>query len=44
MAGGNLSALIVDLAGLEFGNALLSALGVPGPGANPVLRHQHAAA
>ena len=29
MAGGNLSALIVDLAGLEFGNALLSALGVP---------------
>ena len=29
MAGGNLSALIVDLVGLEFGNALLSALGVP---------------
>ena len=29
MAGGNLSALLVDLAGLEFGNALLSALGVP---------------
>ena len=29
MAGGNLSALIVDLSGLEFGNALLSALGLP---------------
>ena len=29
MAGGNLSALLVDIAGLEFGNALLSALGVP---------------
>ena len=29
MSGGNLSALLVDLAGLEFGNALLSALGVP---------------
>jgi uncharacterized protein involved in outer membrane biogenesis len=29
MAGGNLSALLVDLAGLEFGNALLSALGIP---------------
>ncbi len=29
MAGGNVSAVIVDLAGLEFGNALLSALGVP---------------
>jgi len=28
-AGGNLSALLVDLSGLEFGNALLSALGVP---------------
>ena len=28
-AGGNLSALLVDLAGLEFGNAVLSALGVP---------------
>ena len=27
--GGNVSALIVDLSGLEFGNALLSALGVP---------------
>ncbi len=27
--GGNLSALLVDLAGLEFGNAVLSALGVP---------------
>ena len=27
--GGNLSALMVDLSGLEFGNALLSALGVP---------------
>jgi uncharacterized protein involved in outer membrane biogenesis len=29
MVGGNLSALIVDLSGLEFGNALLSALGLP---------------
>ena len=29
MSGGNLSALLVDLAGLEFGNALLSALGIP---------------
>jgi uncharacterized protein involved in outer membrane biogenesis len=29
MAGGNLSAVLVDLTGLEFGKALLSALGVP---------------
>jgi uncharacterized protein involved in outer membrane biogenesis len=29
MVGGNLSALVVDLAGLQFGRALLSALGVP---------------
>jgi AsmA family protein len=29
MVGGNLSALLVDLSGLEFGNALLSALGLP---------------
>jgi uncharacterized protein involved in outer membrane biogenesis len=29
MAGGNLSAVLVDLAGLEFGKALLSALGIP---------------
>jgi uncharacterized protein involved in outer membrane biogenesis len=29
VSGGNLSALLVDIAGLEFGNALLSALGVP---------------
>ncbi|MBN8873039.1 MAG: AsmA family protein [Rhodospirillales bacterium] len=29
MAGGDLSALLVDLSGLQFGNALLSALGVP---------------
>ena len=29
MAGGDLSAILVDLSGLEFGNALLSALGVP---------------
>ncbi len=29
LEGGNLSALLVDLAGLEFGNALLSALGIP---------------
>ena len=29
MSGGNLSALMVDLSGLEFGNALLSALGIP---------------
>ena len=28
-AGGNLSALLVDLSGLQFGNALLSAIGVP---------------
>ena len=27
--GGDLSALLVDLSGLEFGNALLSALGIP---------------
>ncbi len=30
MAGGNLSSVLVDLAGLEFGNALISALGIPG--------------
>ena len=29
MSGGDLSALIVDLAGLQFGRAVLSALGVP---------------
>jgi uncharacterized protein involved in outer membrane biogenesis len=29
MTGGDLSAVLVDLSGLEFGNALLSALGVP---------------
>ena len=29
MSGGNVSALLVDLAGLEVGNALLSALGIP---------------
>lgn len=29
MSGGNLSALLVDLSGLQFGNALLSALGIP---------------
>jgi uncharacterized protein involved in outer membrane biogenesis len=29
MAGGNLSALLVDLSGLQFGDALLSALGLP---------------
>ena len=28
-AGGNVSALLVDLSGLEFGNAVLSALGIP---------------
>ena len=28
-SGGNLSALLVDLSGLEFGNAVLSAMGVP---------------
>ncbi len=28
-SGGDLSALLVDLSGLEFGNALLSALGIP---------------
>ena len=29
VSAGNLSALLVDIAGLEFGNAVLSALGVP---------------
>jgi len=29
IGGGNLNALLVDLTGLQFGNALLSALGVP---------------
>src|SRR5581483_1948825 len=29
MSGGNLSALLVDLAGLEFANSLVSALGLP---------------
>jgi AsmA family protein len=29
MAGGNLSAMLVDLSGLEFGDALLAKLGVP---------------
>jgi uncharacterized protein involved in outer membrane biogenesis len=29
LGGGNVSALLVDITGLEFGNALLSALGVP---------------
>ena len=29
LGGGNLSALLVDISGLEFGNALLSALGMP---------------
>jgi uncharacterized protein involved in outer membrane biogenesis len=29
ISGGNLSALLIDITGLEFGNALLSALGVP---------------
>jgi uncharacterized protein involved in outer membrane biogenesis len=29
MTGGDLSALLVDLSGLEFGNALFSALGLP---------------
>jgi AsmA family protein len=29
MLGGDLSALLVDLSGLEFGNALLSAMGIP---------------
>ena len=29
MTGGDLSALLVDLAGLDFGNSLLSALGIP---------------
>lgn len=29
MSGGSLSALLIDLSGLEFGKALLSALGVP---------------
>ena len=29
MAGGDVSALLINLAGLDFGNALLSALGIP---------------
>lgn len=29
MSGGNLSALLVDLAGLDFGNSVVSALGIP---------------
>ena len=29
MSGGNLSALLIDISGFEFGNALLSALGAP---------------
>jgi uncharacterized protein involved in outer membrane biogenesis len=29
MAGGDVSALLVDLSGLQFGNALLAALGIP---------------
>jgi AsmA family protein len=29
MAGGDVSALLIDLSGLQFGNALLSALGIP---------------
>lgn len=29
MSGGNLSAVLIDLTGLQFGNALLSALGIP---------------
>ncbi len=29
MSGGDLSALLVDLSGLQFGNAILSALGIP---------------
>jgi uncharacterized protein involved in outer membrane biogenesis len=29
LGGGNLSALLVDISGLQFGNALLSSLGVP---------------
>lgn len=29
MAGGDLSAILIDLTGLQFGNALLSAMGVP---------------
>jgi len=29
MVGGNLSSLLVDLSGLEFGNAVMSALGMP---------------
>jgi uncharacterized protein involved in outer membrane biogenesis len=29
MAGGDISALLVDLAGLDFGNSLLSAIGLP---------------
>jgi len=40
MAGGDLSALLVDLSGLQFGNALLSALGMPAEDARAVLRER----
>ena len=43
-AGGDLSALLVDLSGLEFGNALLSALGVPNRDHDPVPGHRFRAA
>ena len=36
--GGDLSALLVDLSGLQFGNALLSALGIPRSRQDRVLR------
>ena len=37
LSGGNLSALLVDIAGLEVGNAILSALGVPQKANLPML-------
>ncbi len=39
-SGGNLSALLVDLSGLQFGNALLSALGRADAGADRVPDHR----
>ena len=44
MAGGDLSALLVDLTGLQFGNALLSALGMPTEDAGAMFRQRSGAA
>ena len=38
--GGDLSALLVDISGLELGNSLLSALGVPEPRPDRMLRRR----